>query len=216
MRHESPQDHPNVEPSNMLFLDECYICVGKYFNHQNERCYGYSLETISDGKKFKQFPKTALGAMVFGAVYFFGQSPLVVLKSGLSLIQHICKDSCLKPMLEDLPYGLKANSAILYQDKAPCHASGTVQAFLKEKIPYFIPDTDIPLNSPDLNPLDYCVWSLLKERVNNHGLIFSFDRLAKILKDEWGAILQQVIQDSINSWMSQVRKVEKARGSHIE
>ncbi|OQV15463.1 hypothetical protein BV898_10338 [Hypsibius exemplaris] len=42
---------------NMLFLDECYICVGKYFDYQNERCYGYSLETISDGKNFKQFPR---------------------------------------------------------------------------------------------------------------------------------------------------------------
>ncbi|OQV19319.1 hypothetical protein BV898_06737 [Hypsibius exemplaris] len=117
---------------------------------------------------------------------------------------------------EDLPYGLEANSAILYQDKAPCHAAATVQAFLKEKMPCFIPNADIPPNSPDLNPLDYCVWSLLKERVNKHGFISSFDRLAKILKDEWEAISQQVIQDSINSWMSRVRKVEKARGFHIE
>ncbi|OWA54814.1 hypothetical protein BV898_19208 [Hypsibius exemplaris] len=142
---------------NMLFLDECYICVGKYFNYQNERCYGYLLETISDGKKFKQFPKTALCAMVFGAVSFSGRSPLVVLNSGFSLNQHTHKDSCLKPMLEDLPYGLEANSAILYQDKAPCHAAATVQAFLKEKMPCFIPNADIPPNSPDFNPLDYCV-----------------------------------------------------------
>ncbi|OWA54086.1 hypothetical protein BV898_18505 [Hypsibius exemplaris] len=182
---------------NMLFLNECYICVGKYFNHQNERCYGYSLETIGNGKKFKQFPKTALCAMVFGAVSFSGRSPLVVLKSGFSLNQHTYKNSCLKPMLEDLPYG-------------------TVQAFLKEKMPCFIPNADIPPHSSDLNPFEYCVWSLLKERINKHGLISSFDRLAKILRDEWKAISQQVIQDSISFWMSRVRKVEKARGSHIE
>ncbi|OQV23383.1 putative 12-oxophytodienoate reductase 11 [Hypsibius exemplaris] len=94
--------------------------------------------------------------------------------------QHTYKDNCLKPMLENLPYGREANLAILYQDKAPCHAAGTVQ-------------------------------SLRKERVNKHGLISSFDRLAKILQDEWEAISQQVIQDSINSWMSWVCKVEKAR-----
>ncbi|OQV16605.1 hypothetical protein BV898_09275 [Hypsibius exemplaris] len=154
--------------------------------------------------------------MIFGAVSFSGQSPFVVLKSGFSLNQHTYKDNCLKPMLEDLSYGLEANSAILYQDKAPCHAAGTVQAFLKEKMPCFIPNADIPSNSPDLNPLDYCVWSLLKERVNKNGLISSFDRLAKILKDEWEAISQQMIQDGINFWMSRVRKVEKARGSYIE
>ncbi|OQV24131.1 hypothetical protein BV898_02082 [Hypsibius exemplaris] len=145
---------PMSDVPNMLFLDECYICAGKYFNHQNERCYGYSLETISNGKKIKHFPKTALCAMVFGAVSSSGQSPLVVLKSGFSLNQHTYKDSCLKPMLEDLLYGLEANSAILYQNKAPCHTAGTVQAFLKEKMSCFIPNADISPNSPDFNPLD--------------------------------------------------------------
>jgi hypothetical protein len=36
------------------------------------------------------------------------------------------------------------------------------------------------------------------------------------MKKEWEAIPQQVIQDSIDSWMSRVRKVEKAAGGHIE
>jgi len=54
---------------NILFADKCYIVVGKYFNHQNELFYGYSLEVIPDEKKLKQFPKTSLCAMVFGAVF---------------------------------------------------------------------------------------------------------------------------------------------------
>ncbi|OQV15810.1 hypothetical protein BV898_10062 [Hypsibius exemplaris] len=130
--------------------------------------------------------------------------------------QHTYKDNCLKPMLDNLPYRLKANSAILYRDKAPCLAAGTVQASLEEEMSCFIWNPDIPPNSPDLNPLNYFMWSLRKERVNKHALISSFDRLAKILKDEWEAISQQVIQDSINSWMSRVRKMKKSRGSHIE
>ncbi|OWA55230.1 putative Endochitinase EP3 [Hypsibius exemplaris] len=88
-------------------------------------------------------------------------------------------------MLENLPYGLKANSAILYQDKAPCLTAGTVQAFLEEEMPCFIRNADIPPNSPDRNPFDYFMWSLRKERANKHGLISSFDRLTKKLKDEW-------------------------------
>ncbi|OQV25991.1 hypothetical protein BV898_00126 [Hypsibius exemplaris] len=100
-----------------------------------------------------------------------------------SFNQHTYKDNCLKPMLENLPYGVEANSAILFQDEAPCLAAGTIQR---------------------------------KERVNKHGLISSFDRLAKILKDKWEAISHQAIQDSIDSWMSRIRKVEKIRGSHIE
>ncbi|OWA51882.1 hypothetical protein BV898_16343 [Hypsibius exemplaris] len=70
-------------------------------------------------------------------------------------------------------------------DKAPCDAAQTVQAFLEEEMPCFIRNADIPPNSPDLNPFYYCARSLLKKRVNNLGLIASFYRLAKILKDKW-------------------------------
>jgi DDE superfamily endonuclease len=202
--------------SDMLFSDECYICVGKYFNHQNERCYGYSLELIRDEKKFREFPKTALCAMVFGAVSRGGRSPLIVLKSGFSLNQYTYKEECLIPMLQNLPYGMTAKTVIFYQDKAPCHAARTVQSFLEEEMPCFVRNGDIPPNSPDLNVLDYSIWSYLKERLNKHGLISSFDRLKKILQEEWEAIPQQLIQDSIDSWLSRLRKVEKARGGHIE
>ncbi|OQV11402.1 hypothetical protein BV898_14279 [Hypsibius exemplaris] len=83
-------------------------------------------------------------------------------------------------------------------------------------MPCFIQNADIPSNGSDLNPLNYFMWSLLKERVNKHELISIFNRLAKILKDEWEVISQQVIHDSIDYWMSRVHKVEKARRSHIE
>ncbi|OQV15464.1 hypothetical protein BV898_10339 [Hypsibius exemplaris] len=122
--------------------------------------------------------------MVFGAVSFSGRSPLVVLKSGFSLNQQL-QGQLPKTDAGRPPLGLEANSAILYQDKAPCHAPATVQAFLKEKMLCFIPNADIPAQQPRSQSLDYCVWSLLKERVNKHGIISSFDRLAKILKDEW-------------------------------
>jgi len=158
-----------------MFVDECYIVVGQYFNHQNERCYGYSLELIRDEKKFCEFPKTSLCAMVFGGVSRDGRSPLTVLKSGFRLKQDTYRDSCLIPLQENLPDNLDANSTIFWQDKAPCHAAGRVQKFLEETFSCFVRNDKIPPNSPDLNPLDYCIWSLLKERLNKYGLITSFD-----------------------------------------
>jgi hypothetical protein len=108
----------------------------------------------------------------------------LVLKLGFSLNQLTYKDECLKPLLESLPYEIKSDSEISYQDNAPCHAAISVQKYLGEEMPCFVRNADIPPNSPDLNPLDYCIWSLLKERLNKHGLISSSDRLAAILKVE--------------------------------
>ena len=159
---------------------------------------------------------TALCAMVFEAVSRGGQLRFIVLKSSFSLSQHTYEDECLIPMLQNLPYGMRAETAIFYQDKAPCHAAGTVQSFLEKEMPCFVRNKDMPPNSPDLNVFDYYIWSYLKERLNKHRMISSFDRLKKILEQEWEAIPQKLIQDSIDSWLSRLREMEKAKGGHIE
>jgi hypothetical protein len=174
-----------------------------------------SLELIRDEKRFREFPKTALCAMNFGAVSRGGRSPLTVSKSDSSLNQYTYKEECLIPMLQNLPHSMIAKTGISYQDKTPCHAARTFQSFLEEEMPCLVRNGDIP-NSSDLNVLDYSICSYLKERLNKHGLISSFNRLKKILQEEWEAIPQQLIQDSIDSWLSRLRKVEKARGGHIK
>lgn len=40
-----------TDVANTVFVDECCIVVEKYFNHQNERCYGILLEQIREDKK---------------------------------------------------------------------------------------------------------------------------------------------------------------------
>jgi hypothetical protein len=82
-------------------------------------------------------------------------------------------------------------------------------------MPCFVRNGDILHNSPDLNVLDYSIWSYLKERLNKHGLISSVDRLKMIFQEEWEVIPQQLIKVSIDSWLSRLHKVEKTRGVHI-
>jgi len=45
-------------------------------------------------------------------------------------------------------------------------ASSTIDivAFLERKVPDFIPQTLWPPNSPDLNPVNYSIWSVLQEK----------------------------------------------------
>ena len=90
------------------------------------------------------------------------------------------------------------------------------QSHSRKHFPHFIRNAEISSNFPDPNPLDYCIWGLLKEQVKKYGLITTFGRLEKILQKEWRAIPQQAIHNSVDSWMSRVRKVEQAGGGHIE
>ena len=154
--------------------------------------------------------------MVFAGVSRGGRTPLVVLKSGFRLNQFTYMDKCVSFVQKNLPYNLNAETAIFYQDKVPCHAADSVQQHLAAIFPSYFPNASMPPNSPDLNVLDYCVWSLLKERLNKYGLISNFKKLKKLLKNEWRAIPQKVIQEAVDSWLSRVYVVKRAQGGHIK
>ena len=91
---------------------------------------------------------------------------------------------------------------------------------MKEKLPAFLPNENIPsntiTNSSDLNPLDYCIWNMLKEALFKHGLISNFKKLKRWLIEEWKLIPQEAIQASIDVWMARVRRVEQESGGNIE
>jgi hypothetical protein len=72
------------------------------------------------------------------------------------------------------------------------------------------------LNSPDLNLLDYCIWSLLKKALNKHGHFSNFERMKKLLVKEWNAVPQTAIEASFDFWLARVLRVEAANGGHIE
>ena len=51
------------------------------------------------------------------------------------------------------------------QDSAPVHRARETIVLLSWETPNFISPQLWPANSPDLNPVDYQIWSVLKERV---------------------------------------------------
>jgi len=59
----------------------------------------------------------------------------------------------------------------------------------------FIPSTLWPPNSPDLNAIDYTVWSVLQERVYRTK-ISDVDELKRRIISEWDALSHTVI-DSV-------------------
>ena len=119
-------------------------------------------------------------------------------------------------MLKGLSSEMEKKEIIFYQDKASCHGAGTVQDFLKEELPAFVLNDKIPPNSPDLNPLDYCIWDMLKEAPCRHGLISNFRKLKHSLMKEWKLNRQEAIEASIDVCMAHVQWVEQESGENIK
>jgi len=88
---------------------------------------------------------------------------------------------------------------VFQQDGAPAHRAHDTVAFLDRESHDFIPPTLWPPNSPDLNPVDYSIWSVLQENVY-HSRITNFEELKTRLTDEWPQLDQSIVDAAIGQW----------------
>ena len=105
---------------------------------------------------------------------------------------------------------------ILVQDLASAGRAKKTQEFLRSILPSFVPASKTPPNSQNLHPLKYCLYRGLKEQLKTYDLTASFQRLSKILRNEWASIPQEVVKDSFGFWLRRVRKVERANEFYIQ
>ena len=64
-------------------------------------------------------------------------------------------------------------------------------------MPDLIPPTLWPPNSPDLNPVDYKVWAVMKERVYKTKIVINVDELCDCIINAWEELDQRVIDATV-------------------
>jgi hypothetical protein len=104
---------------------------------------------------------------------------------------------------------------IFQQDSAPAHRARETVDLLSRETPEFISPTLWPPNSPDLNPLDYKIWSVLQERVYQTR-IRDVDHLKQRIVEEWNRFDQGIVDNAINEWRKRLRACIRANGGHFE
>ena len=101
------------------------------------------------------------------------------------------------------------------QDSAPAHRARETVELLTMKTPEFIPPTLWPPNSPDLNPVNYKVWSVMQEKVYKKRIKDIVELRARILT-AWDEMDQCIIDAAIRQWCTRLRACIKAKGGHFE
>jgi len=86
---------------------------------------------------------------------------------------------------------------------------------LKKDVPDFIPLTLWPLNSPDLNLVDYKIWLLMQEKVyKNHAKDIS--ELRERIVATWNELDQRIIDTAVGQWRTHLHACVKALGGHFK
>ena len=99
------------------------------------------------------------------------------------------RDMVLKQMLlPDIRHVSGTQFFVFQQDSAPAHRAKETVALITTETLDFIPPTLWLPNSPDLNPVDYCVWNVLQECVYRTKVDNVVDLKQRIVA-EWAAII---------------------------
>ena len=92
-----------------------------------------------------------------------GRTPLIFVPAGVKIDTQTYRERILEQVIQDLSKTMFSGKPFVFQqDGAPAHTSNATQAWLRSNNPDFIKKEEWPPYSPDLNPMDYSIWSIWK------------------------------------------------------
>jgi len=92
---------------------------------------------------------------------------------------------------------------IFQQDNGPAHSVKETVDLLSTETPAFILPTLWPPNSPDLNPVDYKVRSVLQEQVYKVK-VNNVDDLRQRIQTVWDELDQRIIDKALMQWRTRL------------
>jgi len=98
---------------------------------------------------------------------------------------------------------------IFQQDNAPARR-GKETVDLSTETPAFILPTHWPPKCPDLNPVDYTVWSVLQEQVYKVN-VNDVDELRQRIQSVWDELDPRIIDKTIKQWRTPLRACVEAK-----
>jgi len=110
---------------------------------------------------------------------------------------------------------ISGGTFLFQQDSAPPHRARETIELLSRMTPDFIGPEMGPPNSPDLNPVDYSIWSVVKERVYQQRIQNTdelWQRLLAVCKD----LEQHIVDTAIDQWRRHLTACIRAKGGHFE
>jgi len=70
-------------------------------------------------------------------------------------------------------------------------------------------------NSPDLNPVDYVIWSVMQERLYQTR-VHDIDELRQCLITVWCELEQRIVDEASDQWRRRLLACVDAEGGHFE
>jgi transposase len=211
------RQYPASMVNFIVFTDEKLFTVARPTNSQNDRVYardGTAKKQVLPARLLRTRPTFSRSVMVSVGVSALGRTSVHFVEPGVKVNGQYYRDVLL---MEDLLPDIRQLSDyfIFQQDSAPAHRARETIDLLRRETPDFIAPTLWPPNSPDLNPIDYKIWSAMEEKVYKQR-IRDVDELRQRILTAWDELDQRVIDNAVRQWRTRLRACVQAKGGHFE
>ena len=206
------------EVESIVFTDEKDFTFEIKKNRQNNPVYGEKKRKldIPPSRLYHEENSFSKKLMVLGGVSWYGKTDIHFIDPGTKVNKELYIELLDKKLLPDCRQ-LHPNGFILQQDGASSHTSDDTQNYLRHENINYITKDQWPPSSPDLNPMDYCIWNLLKEKVyKGEREPFDLDSLKSKIRESWESISLLDIRKAIKKWKKRLRLVIQEEGGPIE
>ena len=208
--------YPAAMVNFIWFTDEKIFTVAAPSNSQNDRLYaaaGTRKKDIAGARLLRKRPTFSKSVMVSVGVSALGRTAIHFVEPGVKVNGQYYRDVLLmQGLLPDIR--TFSDYYTFQQDGAPAHKARETVELLGNETPDFIPPT-LPPNSPDLNPVDYKIWSVMQGRVYRTK-VRDIEDLRQHIMQVWDEFDQGIIDASIKQWRRRLRACVTANGGQFE
>ena len=178
----------------------------------------YKKSTIENKRLYVERSGFTMSLMVSVVVSKVGKSSIFFVEHGAKINGGAYyREKLLASMIPEMDRLTGYQPYVFVQDGARSHTANETVRFLNQQQYLTLLQPNMwPSNSPDLNPVDYCVWSAL-ERNGYRGRRFENTiELKEAILQHWEALPQAVINNAIDGFRCHVRLVIAENVQHIE
>ena len=199
-----------------IFSDEKLFIIDAKFHRQNDRYLSKQpVRMVEPDIKFNSVCKNPVKVMVLGIVASDGKKcPIIFIDQDVRINSEIYQGLLEETFLPWLRENYGPGEYVFQQDGATCHTSRSTAAFLEREGVEFWDKTMWPPASPDLNPLDYAIWSRLVRKVNSVRHT-SKANLKIAIEEAWEEMDESYLQHVTGRFRSRLKRVLDGNGAYL-